>query len=142
VLDTSRRDISKGAYVLWEPQGVTPGDLHGVIIATGSEVWLAREAAQQLEARGKSVRVVSMPCWEAFEALPVEARHAVLHPEVPTVSVEAGSTLGWDRYADVAVGIDRFGMSAPGEIVLDRLGINADHVATTALDLLDAVEQY
>ena len=82
-----------------------------------------------------------MPCWEAFEALPAEARNAVLDPEVPTVSIEAGVTLGWERYADVAIGIDRFGMSAPGDLVLDRLGINADHLATTAVDLLDAIEE-
>jgi transketolase len=134
---TSAGAVASGAYALNE---VPDPDL--ILIGTGSEVSVCAEAEALLAEHGVATRVVSMPCWEAFEALPVEARHAVLHPEVPTVSVEAGSTLGWDRYADVAVGIDRFGMSAPGEIVLDRLGINADHVATTALDLLDAVEQY
>ena len=65
----------------------------------------------------------------------------MLPAEVPTLAVEAGTSFGWDRWADETVGIDRFGASAPGAVALERLGINAEHVAATALDLLDAVAQ-
>jgi transketolase len=98
------------------------------------------EAEAMLAARGLSTRVVSMPCWEIFDALPAETRNAVLDPDVPTVSLEAGTTLGWDRYADATIGIDRFGASAPGDIVLDRLGINAEHVTSVAVELLDSID--
>ncbi len=81
-----------------------------------------------------------MPCWEVFEALTPQARDAVIDPEIPTVSIEAGITLGWDRYADAAIGIDRFGASAPGSLVLEQLGMNVDNLVDTTLALLDAVE--
>jgi transketolase len=137
VLDTTRAEgVASGAYALNQ---VHDPDL--ILIGTGSEVSVCLDAEVLLSDQGVATRVVSMPCWEAFEALPAEARNAVLDPEVPTVSIEAGVTLGWERYADVAIGIDRFGMSAPGDLVLDRLGINADHLATTAVDLLDAIEE-
>jgi len=79
-----------------------------------------------------STRVVSMPCWKTFDALPEGDRNAVLTSGVPTVSVEAGVTLGWSRYADASVGIDRFGASAPGSQALAELGINVDNVVDTA----------
>jgi transketolase len=77
-----------------------------------------------------------MPCWSIFEDQTPSYREEVLPRDAPTVSVEAGVTLGWSRYADVSVGIDRFGASAPGEVVLDKLGINAPNVVEHTLALL------
>jgi len=99
-----------------------------VVIATGSEVALALEARERLAAEGLELRVVSMPSLELFAAQDAGYRTSVLPPGVPTVAVEAGVTLGWDRWAGVAVGIDRFGASVPGPEALERLGITADRV--------------
>ena len=107
-----------------------------ILIGTGSEVSLCVDAAEALRATGRSVRVVSMPSWDRFRSQSAEFRHSVLSPGVPTVSVEAGSTFGWHEWSDVQVGIDRFGASAPGDIALDRLGINVDAVVAAANDVL------
>jgi transketolase len=77
-----------------------------------------------------------MPSWDRFEAQNEGTRRQILHPGVPVLSVEAGVTMGWHRWADDSIGIDRFGASAPGGLVLDRLGINVDHVVTRAQALL------
>jgi transketolase len=131
VLDTTSADaVSNGAYVLSEPAGAV-----ATIVATGSEVSVAVEAASILEADGKPTRVVSMPCWETFENQPTAAKKSVLG-SLPTVSVEAGITLGWAAYADSSVGIDRFGASAPGSVALDKLGINASNVVAKVSELL------
>jgi transketolase len=112
VLEETRRDVSQGAYVLWQPDGVTVADLHGILIATGSEVHIALEAARSLADKGLAVRVVSMPCCEAFEAQAQAYRDEILPPDVKRrLSVEAGVTLGWGRYAAHQHGIDRFGAS-------------------------------
>ena len=124
--------VERGAGV------VRAGD-DAVLVATGSEVSVALVAADLLAADGVSARVVSMPSWDRFERLRADdpsAAEAVLPRSLPTVSVEAGSTLGWHKYADDCVGIDRFGASAPGGVVMERLGINADHVASVVRRLL------
>ncbi len=77
-----------------------------------------------------------MPSWDRFEARSQGEIDHVLPPSVPRLSVEAAVTFGWGRWADASVGIDRFGGSAPGSIVLDELGINPDHVVARALELL------
>lgn len=123
--------VAKGGYTL-----VDVADPAGVIVATGTEVAVAVEAAAQLAAEGTAVRVVSLPCWELFDSQSLEYRESVLPSGVPTVSVEAGVTLGWQHYADASVGIDRFGASAPGSVVLEKLGITADNVAATLKGLL------
>lgn len=107
-----------------------------IIIGTGSEVALCVDAAEALKSSGRSVRVVSMPSWDRFRAQPAELRYSILPPGVPTVSVEAGSTFGWHEWSDRQVGIDRFGASAPGDIALDRLGINIDAVVAAVHDVL------
>jgi transketolase len=99
-----------------------------VIVATGSEVGLALSAARTLAAEGTEVNVVSMPSWEVFESQDRAWHDEIFPAGVPVVSVEAGTTFGWSRYADVSVGIDRFGASAPGSVALDRLGINESAV--------------
>ena len=90
-----------------------------MLLGTGSEVAVCVTAAKQLADAGVAARVVSMPSWDRFEAQDDEVRAAILPPGVPVLSVEAGSTFGWARWADESVGIDRFGASAPGEFVLE-----------------------
>ena len=102
----------------------------GAILATGSELQLAIEAAQQLASRQR-IRVVSMPCWEAFAAQERSYRDSVLPPSVGRerrMAIEAGTTLGWDRYADILVGIDHFGASAPAEVLAEKFGFTVDAV--------------
>ncbi len=136
VLDgTADGEVERGAYVLSEAPRRQPSL---VLIGTGSEVAVCVDAAATLREQGVSVRVVSMPSWDLFAAQPESYRDAVLPPGVPRLSVEAAATLGWDRYADASVGIDRFGASAPGAEVLDKLGINPTHVAERARALLEA----
>lgn len=134
--ETSAEAVSKGAYILSDAE-----DAAAVLIGTGSELSLCVDAAAALTAQGVATRVVSMPCWDTFEALPMEEQDAVLPPELPTVSVEAGVTIGWDRYADLAVGIDRFGASAPGSVVLAELGMNVDNVVAAMNELLEAISE-
>jgi len=126
----------RGGYILAEAEGKT----RMVLLATGSEVGLALAAREALQAEGVGTRVVAIPCWEAFEAQDPAWRAKVLLPGTPKVSVEAGVTLGWRRWVGEegeCVGIDRFGASAPGEVVAERLGLNVPHVVEVAKSLLD-----
>lgn len=123
--------VARGGYVL---QSDEQPDV--VLVATGTEVAVAQQAAEQLRESGTAVRVVSLPCWENFDAQDDAYQNSVLPVGVPTVSVEAGITLGWQKYAQAHVGIDRFGASAPGDVVLENLGINANNVVATARGLL------
>lgn len=107
-----------------------------VLVASGSEVSLCLQAADRLAEQSVSAAVVSMPSWEFLEAQSDDYRNG-LFGNGPVVSVEAGSTLGWARYADVSIGIDRFGASAPGSMVMERLGLNVDSVVDTARQLLN-----
>jgi transketolase len=107
-----------------------------VIVASGSEVALAVEAAGQLEADGIAARVVSLPSWDRLARQEESYRRSLLPDGVPVLSVEAATTFGWDRFADDSIGIDRFGASAPGDVVLDELGINVDHVVRRARALI------
>ncbi|MDQ3947353.1 MAG: transketolase, partial [Actinomycetota bacterium] len=125
--------VARGAYVLVDE----PGDLELVLLGTGSEVSVCVGAQRLLAGTGTSARVVSMPCWELFAALPAEARAEVLPPGVPVLAVEAGTSLGWERFADDVVAIDRFGASAPGEVALARLGFTPENVARRARDLVE-----
>ena len=123
--------LAQGAYVLREAQ-----DARAVIVGTGAEVGVALAAADLLAAKGVAARVVSMPSWELFEAQDDDVRDAVLPVALPSVSVEAAITMGWERWVDSAVGIDRFGASAPGPVVLEKLGITAQAVAARVTELL------
>jgi transketolase len=125
--------LPRGAYSLVDA-GSAPVDL--VLVGTGSEVAVAVAARAALVERGFSVRVVSMPSWELFAEQPEEYRAEVLPPDRPTLAVEAGVGFGWERYADDVVSIDRFGASAPGDIVMRELGITPEHVVERALALL------
>jgi transketolase len=126
--------LARGAYVLREAEDADP---EVIIVATGSEVWVALEAADLLDV---AVRVVSMPSWELFERQDDDYQDDVLPEDVPTVSVEAGVSMGWERWADEHVSIERFGASAPGTEVLERFGFTPRHVADVVRDLLDDLE--
>jgi transketolase len=129
--------VTDGSAV--EPGGAVvraADDARVVLLATGSEVAVCVEAAERLADEGLPASVVSLPSWDRFEAQPRAYQEAVLPPDLPVLSVEAASTFGWARWADDSIGIDRFGASAPGGLVLDKLGINVDHVVARARALV------
>merc|ERR1719487_2175707 len=113
-----REGTLKGGYTLIKEEGA----LEGIIIAAGSEVWIAVDAAKEL---GDGVRVVSMPCVEAFERQSAEYKEEVLPKamKASTLAVEAGVTSAWYKYADTVLGVDDFGLSAPGDEVFEEKGI-------------------
>ena len=121
--------VARGAYVLADEEGGVPD---AIAIASGSEVQLAVEARERLGAEGLRVRVVSMPCWETFAEQEPARRDEVLPPEVVArVSVEAGVTLGWERWigsGGTAIGVDRYGASAPGPELFQRYGVDVERV--------------
>ena len=128
-LPETREALDEGAYVLWEPAGVAAADLDGILIATGSELATTLTAARELETQGKRVRVVSMPCWEAFLAQSAEYRDEVLPPAISRrMSVEAGTTFGWSRFAAHQHGIDHYGASAPGKLLAEKFGFTSEAV--------------
>jgi transketolase len=127
---SSAEGARKGAYVLAEAENAAAPQL--ILIATGSEVSLALEAREKLQAEGISTRVVSMPCWELFEEQTKSYRDEVLPRTVAArLAIEAGVRQGWDRYVgpdgDV-ICLDRFGASAPGDVALKNLGFNVENV--------------
>jgi transketolase len=130
---------ARGAYTLIDSDPGTLPEL--ILIATGSEVSLALAAHRQLSGQGVRSRVVSMPSWELFEAQPVQYRDTVLPPAVGArVSVEAASPFGWERYVGpggAIIGVDHFGASAPGPVVMEHYGFTVDHVVATARAVLD-----
>jgi transketolase len=133
--------VERGAYVLWQADKAKPPEL--ILIATGSEVTVALEAAQALLEQGVASRVVSMPCWELFEEQSEEYRESVLPSGVALrLSVETGISLGWQRWVGdrgASVAIDHFGASAPGDELMKRFGFTAENVVSQAQALLARV---
>jgi transketolase len=131
--------LERGAYTLWESSALP--DL--ILIATGAEVGLALDAGKKLAEDGHAVRVVSMPCWELFDAQPMDYRDEVLPPEVGArLSIEPGVELGWSRFVGdrgSSISIEHFGASAPGPTVLEQFGYNVDNVVARAAALLERV---
>jgi transketolase len=129
--------LAQGAYVLADAGGSAP-DV--ILIATGSEVSLALEAHERLTKDGIRSRVVSMPCWELFDAQPQSYRDVVLPPSVRArVSIEAASPFGWERYVGLEgaiIGVTHFGASAPGPIVMREFGFTPEHIVETAKAVL------
>ncbi|HXE44858.1 MAG TPA: transketolase [Conexibacter sp.] len=123
--------LARGAYVLSEDADATV-----TLVGTGSEVSLALAARELLASDGVRARVVAMPSWELFAAQDQAYREAVLPPGQPKVSVEAGIAMGWAQWVDASVSIERFGASAPGEIVMRELGMTPEHVAEVVRGLL------
>ncbi|HBL13114.1 MAG TPA: transketolase [Cyanobacteria bacterium UBA11162] len=128
--------VTKGAYILSDSEG-TP-DI--ILIGTGSETPLCVEAAEKLRAEGKKVRVVSMPCWELFDEQDGAYRESVLPKAVTKrLAVEAASSFGWHRYLGSEgdmVSIERFGVSAPGPLAMEKFGYTVDNVVAKAKELL------
>jgi transketolase len=137
-LFTSAKGVSRGAYVLADVDGAPP-DI--ILIGTGSELSLVVGAREKLLQRNIKARVVSMPSWELFDAQAQEYREYVLPPSVRRrLAVEAALPLGWHRYVgdhgDV-IGVERFGASAPGNIVMEKFGFTVEHVVERALALVE-----
>ena len=125
--------VSKGAYIL----DASGNDV--ILVATGSEVSLILQAAEELRGAGIHSTLVSMPSFKIFEEQDEAYKNAIFPKNVPTISVEAGATLGWWKYIGrdgVAIGIDRFGASAPGAVVLEKLGISVAHVIAAVKNAL------
>ena len=151
VIDRTRfakaEGLRRGGYILADAEA---GDVQSpkskfqspqlILIATGSEVSLALEAREKLQAEGIATRVVSLPCWELFEEQPKEYRDEILPPGVSArLAIEAGVRQGWDRYVGTSgdvVCIDRFGASAPGDVALRELGFNVENVLQHARALV------
>jgi len=129
--------VKRGAYVI-SPSTKETSD--ALILATGSEVPLAYEAQQELKKEGIDVAVVSMPSWDLFEKQDKEYRKSVLNPAVKKrLAVEMANPIGWERYTGdegIILGIDGFGASAPGEIVMDKYGFNVSNVVRLVRELL------
>jgi transketolase len=131
--DVRNHPLEKGAYILREANGGSP---RVILVATGSEVQHCMKAAQTLEAEGIPTRVVSMPSWFLFEKQSDNYRHQVLPRRVPTLSVEAGATFGWSKYAIDSMGIDRYGVSAPSAVAMAEFGFTPENVAARARALV------
>ena len=133
--------VGRGGYILWQ-EAAAP-DV--ILIGTGSEVHIALEAGKLLQGRGIAARVVSLPSWELFDAQPEDYRNSILPPGLwARVSIEAAVTLGWERYVGlegIAIGLDRFGASAPGKVIYEKLGLSARHMADEAIRLLEKRKQ-
>ena len=132
--------LRQGGYILWEAGN--PPDI--ILIGTGSEVHIALQAGRLLQDRHVIARVISLPSWELFDAQTEEYRQEVLPPRIrERISIEAASPLGWEHYVGldgISVGISRFGASAPGEVIYEKLGLTAQNVVDKALKLLQRGE--
>lgn len=134
--ESIREGVARGAYVLDDCDG-TP---QVILLASGSEVHIAREACHKLRSENVRARLVSMPSWELFEAQDAAYKESVLPAAVTArVSIEAGVTQGWHKYVGsrgIVIGLDRFGASAPYQVVYEKLGLTAQAVIDAARKLL------
>jgi transketolase len=128
--------VRKGGYVLWE----SAPNPQIILIGTGSEVHIALEAGRSLREKGIAARVVSLPCWSLFDSQSEAYRNSVLPPGISArVSIEAGTPIGWEHYLGLkgkAIGISRFGASAPGKLIYEKLGLTAQDAVDESLILL------
>jgi transketolase len=123
--------VEKGAYVLKDF-----GNPEMILMASGSEVGLILEAAKKLADEGKGVRVVSFPSWELFEKQDEAYRESVLPKNIQKrLAVEAGLGIGWERYAQSVISIERYGASAPGKVIFQKLGFTVENVVAKAKEL-------
>jgi transketolase len=128
--------LAKGAYILSDAMSAP----EIILIATGSEVSLALAAQIELEQKGMMTRVVSMPCWEFFEAQPEHYRNLVLPPDVTCrLSIELGTSFGWEKWVGpkgASLSVDHFGTSAPGEEILEAFGFTVPKIVHLSERLL------
>lgn len=134
---SSANELNKGAYILADPENIKP---ELIIIATGSEVHVALEVYERLKTEGINVRVVNMPSTEIFDGQSEDYKNKILLPDIfKRISIEAGSTHVWHKYVGlkgITIGIDHFGASAPGEILLEKFGFTVENVIKKAKELL------
>lgn len=125
---TVENGVRKGAYIVFE----TEQQLEYLLLASGSEVNLAVEAAKELEQQGKGVRVISMPNWYAFEQQSSEYKESILPSDVTKrIAIEMASPLGWHKYVGIegkVIGINSFGASAPGDLVVEKYGFTKENI--------------
>lgn len=135
---SSAEGLLKGGYVLADSPDKAQPEI--ILIATGSEVQYALYVYQKLISENVACRVVSLPCWELFEAQPIEYRNEVLPPAVTRrLAIETGISLGWERYVGLSgkvIGLDHFGASAPGDILAKEYGFTGENVLKVAKELL------
>lgn len=133
--------VARGAYILAESTKIKKGRPEVILLATGSELEIALEAFEALDDEGVKVRLVSMPCWELFDAQDEEYQDFVLPLEVTArVSIEAGVTLGWQKYVGldgVAIGVDTFGASAPYKKIYEEYGLTAKAILEVVSEMVD-----
>jgi transketolase len=137
LITPANNPLEKGAYILADtPDSSKP---KVILIATGSEVSLAMSAREQLNSQGVFTRVVSIPSWELFDDQTEEYRQSVLPPDVKArLAVEAGVTLAWSKLVGLqgcALGVDRFGASAPYKTLYTKYGLTVEAIVKAALDL-------
>ncbi|MGH9338569.1 MAG: ROK family protein [Acidobacteriota bacterium] len=128
--------VARGGYILKDAESGKP-DL--ILISTGSEVQLILAARDKLLDQDVQAGAISMPSWELFDAQPLDYRRQVLPPEIPKLAVEAGVSQGWREYVGDSgdiIALDRFGASAPGEVVMHKLGLNVENVVSRAIGLV------
>ena len=132
-------DIEKGAYIL--KKEIDGQEIDLILIGTGSEVSICLEASKKLKKENVNVRVVSMPCWELFEQQSEEYKNKVLPKNVDNkISVEAGTTIGWSQYVGnygASIGINDFGESAPGKVIMEKKGFSVENICNTYKKLLE-----
>lgn len=144
VLDRTRYPsaefAARGAYVLFDPENARP---RLIVMATGSEVALALQAAEQLSAEGIATRAVSMPSWELFEEQPQTYKEQVLPPSISArIAVEAASPFGWKQYVGdrgIILGMKTFGASAPAEVNFEKFGFTVDKIIGHARGLMETL---
>jgi transketolase len=133
----SAKGLLRGAYILKDSN--EKPEL--ILMASGSEVHITLKAAEELEAAGIKVRVVSFPSWELFEMQSPEYKETILPSSVAArVSIEAGVKLGWERYTGTfgkSVSIEKFGASAPEKVVMDMYGFNVSNIVETAMKVVN-----
>jgi transketolase len=130
----SAEGTKQGGYILAEASNNAP---KLILVSTGSEVGLALQAREVLESENIPTRVVSMPCTDIFDAQPAEYQESVLPQNIKTLAVEAGVSFGWHKYADEVLGVDKFGASAPAEVVFKEYGFTVENVVERAKNLIE-----
>ncbi len=130
--DNTGIGLEKGAYIIKD----TVGDPDVILVASGSELSLISEVAESLTCQNINARVVSMPCWELYEGQSDEYKEKVLPKNLPKVSVEAGATIGWHKYVDLAIGIDEFGMSGPAPEIFEKMGLTPESISEKVISFL------
>ena len=131
---TSPELVGYGGYILQDSDPSSTPDI--IIVSTGSELSICVDAAKLDTLSGVKVRIVSLPCWELFDAQPIEYRLKVLPHGVPILSVEAGTTVGWSRYAHVSLGVDTFGLSGKFQDIYKKFGLTPENIAAKAKEAI------